>query len=80
MLNIKNELLYDFITGEIYECEPKVMKTLLQEIREEYQDQDIVVGRDNFFNTNVWFINEIHNSISRLELETRVAKYLGKEV
>jgi hypothetical protein len=51
----------------------------LQDYIEE-QNKNVILGRDNFFNRNVWFIYEVNkNYISRLQLKNEVKRYIMKE-
>ena len=72
-------LLFDYITGEIWQIPNDNVTETVKDIRNNYQDRiDIVVGRDNFFDVNVWFIKTINDeNVTRCLLEANVADYLG---
>ena len=76
------ELLINYVTGETIEGKQydiqEIVSNLLQDYIEE-QNKNIILGRDNFFNRNVWFIYEVNkNYISRLQLKNEVKRYIMK--
>ena len=71
------EMLVDYVSGYIYTANQTKIASLVKDLKDRYSS-DIVVGRDNFYNTNVWFVYDIKQpkGISRLDLEKKVEKML----
>lgn len=77
---MKNTLIFDFITGEIHEVNTdKGVTAIISKLRDDYVEEPIVIGRDNFEGHNVWFIKHIANEVvTRLYLERQVYTYLHR--
>lgn len=73
------ELLFDYITGEIIYTSKEAMVEEIEYRKENYDRDniDIVVGKDWFSHTGVWFIYEINNprNISRRQVEKDTENY-----
>ena len=80
---MKNEILVNYITGEIIETSyTNTMKEIIEDYKNEYHNKglNIVVGRDYLVDHTIWFIYDIDykRSCSRLDLEEKVTNYLKK--
>jgi hypothetical protein len=76
----KSTLIFNFITGEITEVEREdIANTLIADLHDEYRNEFVAIGRDNFEGHNVWFIKFVNNSsVTRQSLERQVYNYLHK--